>query len=162
MTPAELQAGIAHNDARALDKARWLLRWISLTVIPTGSFISVKFQIPPAAAFFRLEYLMVWWPVTEVFRDLFLELADDRGQKFTLIGKRPELHNGQNVTLFTSPGTDQNSALAGDQSAYLGMYPLHLDFPGRAILNINIRGALATPNPSQINFLLAGHQKNQV
>ncbi len=161
MTQDELQAGIARNNARAKNPAAWRLRWISATLIPTGSFFTFQFQIPSAAWEYRLEYLIAWWPVTEVFRPLFCTIDDDRGQKYVLTGQGPELSRGMPFNLFTSPATDPNSTLAGDQSAYLGAMPLNLRFPGRATVSLNIRGATATPDPAQLNILLVGHQKNQ-
>lgn len=161
MTTQELQAGIDRNNARAKDPKAWRLRWISAALIPTGTFFSFQFQIPSAAWEYKLEYLIAWWPVTEVFRPLFCDISDDRGQRFVMTGQGPEISRGMPFNLFTTPGTDPNSALAGDQSAYKGMMPLGLRFPGRAIVTLNIRGATAAPDPSQLNILLVGHQKNQ-
>jgi len=160
---AVLQAGVEANNARAMDPAAWRLRWIYALIVPTGSFITYQFQVPAAAALYRLEYLIAWWPVGPgAFRPLFAELADDRGQKFVLTDKRTEVRDGAPFSLFTTPNVDPNSALAGDQSAYLGAMPLNLDFPGRAVVSLNIRGALATPDPTGIAILFAGHQKNRV
>lgn len=163
MTEEEIKAGIDANNARALDPGAWRLRWIFLQVIPTGSFVQVQFQIPAAAAMFRLQYPMIWWPVGPgAFRPLFMEIMDDRGQKYVFVDKGPSLGLGANVSLFTTPNVDPNSAVAGDQSAYLGMMPLNIEFPGRCTVTVNIRGATATPDPTQIAILLAGHQRNQV
>lgn len=157
-----MKAGVDANNARAMDPGAWRLRWIVATLIPTGTFFTFKFQVPAAAAIFRLEYLLAWWPVTGTFRPLFVELGDDRGQDHVLVDKGPELQNGAAFSLFTTPNTDINAALAGDQAAYKGMMPLNLDFSGRAVISVNIRGALATPNPASLSILLAGHQKNRV
>ncbi len=161
MNLQELQAGIARNNARAASQSAWRLRWISANLIPTGTFFTFQFQVPSAAMLYRLEYLIAWWPVTEVFRPLFCELADDRGQKYVLTGPRQELRLGMPFTLFTTPGSDPNSTLTGDQSSFKGMMPLNLEFPGRANISINIRGATAAPDPSQVSILLVGHQKNK-
>lgn len=163
MTAEQMKAGVDANNARAMDPGAWRLRWIVATLIPTGTFFTFKFQVPAAAAFFRLEYLMTWWPVGPgAFRPLFVELGDDRGQDFVLVDKGPALANGAAFSLFTTPNTDVNAALAGDQAAYKGMMPLNLDFPGRATISVNIRGALGTPDPTSLSILLAGHQKNRV
>jgi len=163
MTQNEIEAGIARNNARAMDPAGWRLRWIYLPIIPTGSFVSEQFQIPPAAALYRLQYFLVWWPVGPgAFRPLFAEIMDDRGQKHVFVQSGPELGQGAKLSLFTTPNVDPNSTLAGDQAAYMGMMPLNIDFPGRCTVTINLRGATATPDPTEIAILLAGHQKNQV
>jgi len=163
MTDAELKAGVNANNARAMDPGAWRLRWIVASLVPTGTFFSFKFQVPAAAAIYRLEYLMAWWPIGPGnFRPLYVELGDDRGQDHILVDKGPELRNGAAFSLFTTPNTDINTAVAGDQSAYKGMMPLNLEFPGRATIAVNIRGALATPDPVSLSILLAGHQKNRV
>lgn len=163
MNEQQLIAGVARNNARALDPRRWKLRWLHQQVIPTGTVTPVYFGFPAAAAVYRLEYALIFWPVTGgVFRPLFLEIADDRGTKFTLVDpRRAELANGVNVALFTTPNTDPNATLAGDQSAYLGTTCLDLEFPGRAVLTVLIRGATAAPNPASIEVLLTGHQRNE-
>ncbi len=163
MTLEELQAGIDANNARALDPGAWRLRWIFLDLVPTGTYFQAQFQIPPAAALYKVEYLMIWWPVGPgTFRPLFMEVMDDRGQKYVFVDKGPELGRGANVSLFTTPNTDPNSALAGDQAAYKGMMPLNIEFPGRCTVTVSIRGATATPDPTSVKILIAGHQKNQV
>lgn len=162
MTPAELQAGIDANNARASAADAWRLRWISFALVPTGTVTTFQFQIPPAAAFYRLEYLMMGWGIGPgLFRPLNLEISDDRGQKFILFSKQTQ-NLGAKVALFTSPGVDPNPALAGDQSAYKGMFPLMLDFPGRATVTLTLRGAVGTPDPTTVNVLLAGHQQNRL
>lgn len=162
MLREELIRGIDENNARAMDPGGWRLRWIFASLVPTGTFFTFQFQVPPAAAFYRMEYLLAAWPIVGTFRPLFMEVADDRGQKFVLTSKRPELQNGANLALFTTPNVDPDPATAGDQSQYLGMVPLNIDFPGRAVVSVNIRGALATPDPTTISLLIAGHQKNRV
>lgn len=162
MLREELIQGINANNARAMDPAAWRLRWIFASLVPTGTFFTFQFQVPAAAAFFRLEYLIAAWPIVGTFRPLFVEIGDDRGQKFILTSKRPELQNGANLALFTTPTVDPNPATAGDQSAYMGMLPLNLDFPGRAVVSLNFRGATAAPNPTTVSILLAGHQKNRI
>jgi hypothetical protein len=163
VTLEELQAGVDANNARALDPGAWRLRWIFLDLVPTGTYVQAQFQIPAAAALYKLEYLLAWWPVGPgAFRPLFMEVMDDRGQKYVFVDKGAELGRGANVALFTTPNTDPDSALAGDQAAYKGMMPLNIEFPGRCTLTLAIRGATATPDPTSIKILLAGHQKNQV
>lgn len=165
LSPAQLQAGIDANNARAMDPAGWRLRWLHLSVVPTGSFFTVHFEVPESAAMFRLEYLFAWWPVTGgVFRQLYAELIDDRGIKFTDVKntQNKAVSFGAKFSLFTSPTTDPDSATAGDQSKYLGAMPLNIEFPGRAQISINIRGALATPDPANVELVLVGHLKNKV
>jgi hypothetical protein len=162
MNAQELQAGVDRNNARAFDPGAWRLRWLFLNLIPTGVYFQTQFQIPAAAALYRLEYLMAWWPATGAARGLFMEIMDDRGQKYMFVDKGVELRLGARVSLFTTPTTDTNAALAGDQAAYKGMMPLNLEFPGRCTLTIAIRGSSPAPNPTSVSILLAGHQKNQV
>lgn len=162
---AELAAGVAANNARALDRGAWRLRWLFQSVTPTGPFFTVIFEVPEAAALYRLGYIFAWWAVGPgPARPLFAELADDRGQKFTRAQamQNREIARGMPFNLFTGPGTDPAAATAGDQAAYLGAMPLDIEFPGRAQIMINIRGALATPDPAQVEILLVGHQKNKV
>jgi len=163
VTEQETQAGIDANNARALDPAAWRLRWLFLDLVPTGTYFQSRFQIPAAAALYKVGYLMAWWPVGPgAFRPLFLDIQDDRGQQYIFVDKGPELGLGANLSLFTTPNVDPNSAVAGDQSAYLGMMPLNIEFPGRCTVTVSIRGALGTPDPTSLKLLVAGHQKNQV
>ncbi len=161
MTKEELLAGVARNNARAGDLSAWRLRWIYAPLVPTGTFFSYQFQIPSAAWEYNLEYLIAWWPVTEVRRALYCDIADDRGQRYVMTGQGGEVSRGMPFNIFTTPGTDPNSALAGDQSAYKGMMPLGLRFPGRATVTINIRGATPLPDPATLSILLVGHQRNK-
>jgi len=165
ITAAELAAGVAANNARALDPGAWRLRWLLQTVTPTGPFFTVIFEVPEAAALYRLGYMFAWWAVGPgPARPLYVELADDRGQKFTFAQamQNRTISQGMKTGLFTGPGTDPDPAAAGDQSAYLGAMPLDVEFPGRAQIMINVRGALPTPDPAQVKILLVGHQKNKV
>ncbi len=162
MNAAELQAGIDANNARAMAADAWRLRWISFDLVPSGSVTTHQFQIPSSAAFYRLEYLLCGWPGNlGAFRPLDLEISDDRGQKFILFSKQTG-NKGARVSLFTTPGPDGVTGLINGNSQYKGMYPLMLDFPGRAVVTLTLRGALGTPDPAAVHFLLAGHQKNRM
>jgi len=128
--------------------------------IPTGTMYQEKFLLPRAARKYLLQYCLVSYPVTAgVFREIFFELIDPWGMphvNFDL--KNPATANGAKVSLFTSPAVDTTPAAAGDTSQWVGMLPLNEVYPGLAVLTLNIRGALATPNPAFIDILLAGRQ----
>jgi hypothetical protein len=143
-----------------MDPKRPVLRWLFRQLIPTGTFFSEFFNIPPASERFTLEWVLMAWPITAgAARSLFVEVGDARGQSFTLVDmKNPSTRLGAKASLFTTPGTDPDPVLAGDQARYLGMMPIGIDFPGRGQFTVNIRNATAAPNPSFINLLVLGRQ----
>jgi len=166
MTEDQLAAGVARNNVAALDPAGWRLNWVYKRLIPTGSYFQTFYQVPPSAAIFRLDYLMIFWPGSPTavygYQQIHLELIDDRGTRFLVADpSEPASRQGVRCALFTTPGAGPRPPAAAEPS-YRGMMPLGLEFPGRANIAVNLRGATETPEPVRIDLLLVGHLKNKV
>jgi len=153
-----LRLGVARNNARALRSKYNFPTLISFRSIPMGTSYQEQIRLPKSALRYKLQYFLFSYPVTAgVFRPIFFEVIDPGGRPYVLFDmKKPETSFGAKGTLFSTPGVDTTPAAAGDTSSYQGMLPINEEFPGMSVLTINIRGALATPNPAFIDILLVG------
>lgn len=154
--------GVAQNNALALRSRFNYPKWLFRQVVPSGNPFDVQFVTPKSARRFLLEYALIAWPITGTFRPLFVEAYDEKGQTFVNVDfSQPSTSTGAKVTLFSSPGVDINPALAGNQAQYIGMFAMDQEFSGNQVIGFRVFGALATPNPATIDFLILGRQRTK-
>jgi hypothetical protein len=136
---------------------RWRLL-IFRRSIPTGNPYQEQIVLPKSAREYTFRGILFSYPVTGgVFREIFFEVFDTQGRSYTSLNfGNPAMELGAKGTLFSSPGVDTTPAAAGDTSSFRGFIPINEKFQGQAVLFVNIRGALATPNPAFIDLLLLG------
>lgn len=155
-----MRLGIARNNARALLGAFNYPTLIFRQSIPTGSFYQEQIIMPKSAQDIKLKYLLFSYPVTAgMAREIFFEAIHERTGFVNVDLKDPATSLGAKGSLFSSPGVDTTPATAAVSSQYVGMMPIDITLPGLAVLVLNIRGALATPNPDFINLLFVGQVK---
>lgn len=152
-----MRLGVARNNARALLGAFRFPTLIFRQSIPTGSFYQEQIVMPKSAEKIALKYLLFDYPVTAgAAREIFFEVIHERTGFVNVDLKEPATSLGAKGTLFSSPGVDTTPATAAVTGQYSGMMPIDITLPGLAVLVVNIRGALANPNPAFINLLLVG------
>jgi len=161
LTDAQLAAGIAENN-KALDESLSnQLYLIYERLIPDSNQMRFMIQFPRSCTEYRLDYINISFPSNVNLNNFFFVVTSDSfGVKY--VSENLRLNQlGAKVSLFTTPNSDNDLAVAGDQKGFSSMIPVNLKFKGTEQATIFLRGA-GLIDLEHVDFLLSGHQKSRV
>lgn len=161
LSPSELKRGILHNKRRLSEAKTNKLHWIYERVVPTGNIVTTVLEFPRSALVFWLEYITIGIPPNANLDNIYFTATNEKyGLRYMFENLRDGIL-GAKVNLFTTPGADKDTTLAGDQSSFQGMLPINLKFHGNEQSYLFLKGP-GLGALSYIDILVTGHLVDRV
>jgi hypothetical protein len=160
LTDAQLSAGIARNNKELDEALSKQLYLIYNRLVPDSNQVRYIVPFPLSCVEYHLEYINIGFPSNVNLNNFFFVVTSDaNGIKYVSENLRRNIL-GAKVNLFTTPNSDNNLAVAGDQKQFTSMIPLNLTFKGTEQATFFFRGA-GLSDLEYVDFLLTGHQEGR-